>query len=138
MARAAGPPALPPAGRIGAVHDFVRDTVRFGYSCGDALPASAVLADGYGQGNTKATLMMALLRGLGIRCRLHGFTTSIQRTGINRDLGTFANPDDFSAAHRQLRGFRGWLFRVAVRHWMNLRLAGLRRGLVPKIPGDGR
>jgi len=33
-----------------------------------------VLADGYGQCNTKGTLFMALLRALGVPCRLHGFT----------------------------------------------------------------
>ncbi len=33
-----------------------------------------MLSDGYGQCNTKGTLLMALLRGVGIRCRLHGFT----------------------------------------------------------------
>ena len=37
-------------------------------------PASEVLADGYGQCNTKAILIMAILRALEIPCRLHGFT----------------------------------------------------------------
>lgn len=60
--------------RIGAVYDFVRDEIAFGYNSADDIPASAVLADGYGQCNTKGTLLMALLRGVGIRCRLHGFT----------------------------------------------------------------
>ncbi|MGK7296856.1 MAG: transglutaminase-like domain-containing protein [Candidatus Wenzhouxiangella sp. M2_3B_020] len=60
--------------RIGAAYDFVRDEIRFGYNRADAIPASEVLADGYGQCNTKATLLMALLRGLGLPCRLHGFT----------------------------------------------------------------
>jgi hypothetical protein len=46
----------------------------FGYNVSDNLPASAVLADGIGQCNTKGTLLMALLRGTGIPCRLHGFT----------------------------------------------------------------
>ncbi|WP_112321362.1 transglutaminase-like domain-containing protein [Oceanibium sediminis] len=60
--------------RIGAAYDFVRDDIRFGCNRADDIPASEVLADGYGQCNTKATLLMALLRGLGIPCRLHGFT----------------------------------------------------------------
>lgn len=40
-----------------------------------------MLADGYGQCNTKSTLLMALLRGSGLACRLHGFTVdkSVQR-----------------------------------------------------------
>lgn len=60
--------------RIGAIYDFVRDEIPFGYNTEDELPASAVLADGYGQCNTKATLLMALFRATGIACRLHGFT----------------------------------------------------------------
>ncbi len=60
--------------RIKAIYDYVRDAILFGYNSDDSLPASAVLADGYGQCNTKGTLFMALLRGCGIPCRVHGFT----------------------------------------------------------------
>ncbi len=59
---------------IGAVYDFARDEIKFGYNRDDAIAASEVLSDGIGQCNTKATLLMALLRALGVRCRLHGFT----------------------------------------------------------------
>ena len=209
---------LPPFERIGAAYDFVRDEVAFGYNRDDAIPASAVLADGYGQCNTKATLLMALLRALGVPCRLHGFMihkrlqrgvvpevayriapeeilhswvevewedrwvnlegfildapflgalqtefagrsslcaygagtdclqapgvawsggdTYIQRTGIARDLGLYDDPDGFYAEHRQAFGLvRGLLYRHAIRHWMNRRVAGIRRGRVPTIPG---
>jgi transglutaminase-like putative cysteine protease len=44
---------LPPYERIGAVYDFVRNEI----AC-----------------NTKGTLLMALLRAVGIPCRFHGFT----------------------------------------------------------------
>lgn len=206
--------------RIGAAYDFVRNEILFGYNASDALPASRVLEDGYGQCNTKNTLLMALLRGLGIACRFHGFTihkslqrgvvpeaiywmtprdilhswvevfhegrwitlegfilddgvlgalqaafpgrsslcaygagtdclqspdvewrgrdTFIQRTGINRDLGTFDAPDDFYVDHTQLTGFRGLLYRYGVRHWMNRRVTAMRRGSVPRIPGGNR
>lgn len=60
--------------RIGAAYDFVRNEISFGYNRADDIPASEVLSDGYGQCNTKGTLLMALLRGVGVRCRLHGFT----------------------------------------------------------------
>lgn len=60
--------------RVGAAYDFVRNEILFGYNSDDALSASKVLADGYGQCNTKGTLLMALLRGLSIPCRFHGFT----------------------------------------------------------------
>lgn len=60
--------------RIGAVYAFVRDDIAFGYNASDDLPASQVLADGIGQCNTKGTLLMALLRAVGVACRFHGFT----------------------------------------------------------------
>ncbi len=60
--------------RIKAIYGYVRDEVLFGYNVDDAIPASRVLADGYGQCNTKGTLFMALLRCCGIPCRVHGFT----------------------------------------------------------------
>lgn len=209
---------LSPFERIGAAYDFVRDEIAFGYNRDDAIPASEVLRDGYGQCNTKATLLMALLRGLDVPCRLHGFTihkalqrgvvpeiayriapesilhswveverggawvnlegfildalflsalqtafagrsslcaygagtdcltdppvawmgsdTYIQRTGINRDLGLYDDPDAFYAKHTQAFGLvRGFIYRHAIRHWMNARVAGIRRGRVPTIPG---
>lgn len=60
--------------KIGAAYEYVRDEVLFGYNKSDDIPASQVLSDGYGQCNTKGNLLMALLRGLGIACRFHGFT----------------------------------------------------------------
>lgn len=60
--------------KIGAVYDFVRNDIAFGYNRADDIPASEVLSDGYGQCNTKGTLLMALLRAVGLKCRTHGFT----------------------------------------------------------------
>ena len=65
---------LPTCERIGAAYEFVRDEIKFGYNKSDDLKASQVLQEGIGQCNTKANLLMALLRALGISCRLHGFT----------------------------------------------------------------
>ena len=59
--------------RIRQIYGFVRDGILFGYNADDSIPASKVLADGYGQCNTKATLLMTLLRACGIPCRVHGF-----------------------------------------------------------------
>jgi len=69
---------LPVFQRIGAVYDYVRDEVAFGYNVSDDLPASRVLAEGIGQCNTKGTLLMALLRAVGVPCRFHGFTIDKQ------------------------------------------------------------
>lgn len=75
---------LPPYEAIGAIYAFVKDEIAFGYNASDDIPASAVLADGYGQCNTKGTLLMALLRAVGIPCRFHGFTifNTLQRGAI--------------------------------------------------------
>ncbi|WP_315121190.1 transglutaminase-like domain-containing protein [uncultured Clostridium sp.] len=59
--------------KIKAVYDFVRNEIKFGYNRSDDILASEVLKDGYGQCNTKSILLMALLRALGIPCRIHGF-----------------------------------------------------------------
>ena len=61
-------------GKIVSAYNFVKDEILFGYNISDSVPATKVLADGYGQCNTKGTLFMALLRALGIECRVHGFT----------------------------------------------------------------
>ncbi len=60
--------------RVKAIYTFVRDEIEFGYNLADDIPASEVLRDGYGQCNTKATLLMALLRATGVPNRIHGFT----------------------------------------------------------------
>jgi len=64
--------------KIGAVYQFVKDEILFGYNKSDDIRASEVLSDGYGQCNTKGNLLMALLRGVGIQCRFHGFTIEQQ------------------------------------------------------------
>ncbi len=65
--------------KIREIYNFVRDEIKFGYNTDDDIPASKVLADGYGQCNTKGTLFMAILRAVGVPCRMHGFT-------INKEL----------------------------------------------------
>lgn len=60
--------------KIKEIYNFVRDEIKFGYNVDDSISASRVLKDGYGQCNTKGTLFMALLRAVGIPCRVHGFT----------------------------------------------------------------
>ena len=60
--------------RINRIYLFVRDEILFGYNRSDDIKASEVLKDGYGQCNTKSTLLMALFRAVNIPCRFHGFT----------------------------------------------------------------
>src|SRR6218665_2699624 len=60
--------------RIKSIYNFVRDEIKFGYNTADDIPASEILKNGYGQCNTKATLLMTLLRAVEIPNRIHGFT----------------------------------------------------------------
>lgn len=60
--------------KVQSVYNFVRDEIVFGYNESDDISASQVLHDGYGQCNTKSTLLMALLRAVGVENRIHGFT----------------------------------------------------------------
>ena len=67
-----------------------------------------------------------------------GEDTYIQKTGIARDLGTFASPDDFFENRKQAIGrFQEQLYRHAIRHWMNARVRKIRNGDVPPVPGLG-
>ncbi len=60
--------------RLKSIYNFVRDEIKFGYNTSDDISASEVLKDGYGQCNTKGTLLMALLRAVNIPNRVHGST----------------------------------------------------------------
>lgn len=60
--------------KIKKIYNFVRDNIKFGYNEKDSIKSTQVIKDGYGQCNTKSTLLMSLLRGAGIPCRIHGFT----------------------------------------------------------------
>mgnify|MGYP006405440259 CR=1 FL=1 len=84
--------SLLPYDAIGAIYHYVRDDILFGYNADDRLSASQVLKDGYGQCNTKGTLLMALLRAVGIPTRFHGFTiyNELQRGAIPNYLFIFA------------------------------------------------
>ena len=68
----------------GAIYDIVRKEIDFGYNRSGDIRDSQVLADGFGQCNTKGTLLMAPLRGADVRCSLHGFTIyhALQRGGL--------------------------------------------------------
>jgi hypothetical protein len=61
-------------------------------------------------------------------------------TGVNRDLGSYDDPDAFYAQHHaNLSGFREWLYRHVVRHRMNRNVASIRtcRGAVSCGPRAG-
>lgn len=60
--------------RVKNIYNYVRDDIKMGFSSSDDMKASQVLREGYGQCNTKSTLLMALLRAVHIPNRIHGFT----------------------------------------------------------------
>ncbi|MCI8407883.1 MAG: transglutaminase family protein [Lachnospiraceae bacterium] len=78
--------------KIGAIYDYVQNNILFGYNKYDYITAKQVLADGIGQCNTKATLLMALLRAVGVPCRLHGtrVTRVLQCTLMPKIMAKFA------------------------------------------------
>lgn len=80
--------------KIGAIYDFVQNEILLGYNKYDNLTAVQVLHDGIGQCNTKATLIMALLRAVGIPCRLHGskVTKVFQRSLMPKIMAKLAPP----------------------------------------------
>ncbi len=65
---------LPEFERIARIYEFVQNEIDFGYNEADDIPASRVYSDGYGQCNTKGTLLMTLLRKCAVPCRFHAFT----------------------------------------------------------------
>lgn len=80
--------------KIGAIYDHVQNNTLLGYNKYDDLSATQVLADGIGQCNTKATLLMALLRAVGLSCRLHGtrVTKVFQRSLMPKIMAKLAPP----------------------------------------------
>jgi len=60
--------------RIKSIYNFVKDDITFGFNVQDNITSTLVLKDTYGQCNTKAILLMSLLRKAGVPCRLHGST----------------------------------------------------------------
>lgn len=80
--------------KIGAIYDYVQNNILLGYNKCDNLTATQVLAEGIGQCNTKATLLMALLRAVGVPCRLHGakVTKVFQRGLMPKIMARLAPP----------------------------------------------
>lgn len=97
---------------IGEIYHYVRDEISFGYNADDCIAASQVLKDGYGQCNTKGTLLIALLRAVNIPSRFHGFTiyNDLQRGAIPNYLFVLA-PD---------RIIHSWVEIYHNNRWINL------------------
>ena len=122
-------------GKLKQLFLFVRDDIRFAFpDDGDLVKASDTLSLGYGQCNTKATLLLALCRVIGIPARIHfsliskdiqkGFFTGlaywlmpqeishswieVEVDGSWRRIDTFINDLPlFNAAKTELKR-RGW------------------------------
>lgn len=83
--------------QILSIYNFVRDDIQFGFNALDTIPASEILKEGIGQCNTKSILFMALLRAIGVPCRIHGFTISkTVQAGIMKGELYDMMPDEIS------------------------------------------
>jgi len=102
--------SLPQHEQIGSIYNFVRNEIAFGYNRADDISASEVLSDGFGQCNTKGTLLMALLRAVGVRCRLHGFTIhkALQR-GVVPELIYPIAPEEIIHSWVEVETEKGWV-----------------------------
>ncbi|MGF7050072.1 hypothetical protein J2T13_004595 [Paenibacillus sp. DS2015] len=96
--------------QISEVYNFVRNEIKFGYNRGDALTATEILGDGLGQCNTKGILLMALLRGIGVPCRIQGFTIDkkMQKGALNGVAYTLA-PAKIIHAYTEILYNNEWL-----------------------------
>lgn len=80
--------------KIKAIYEFVQNEILLGFNAYDTLTAVQVLNEGIGQCNTKATLLMALLRSVDIPCRLHAFdVTKDFQQGVTSKLIHKLAPD---------------------------------------------
>lgn len=97
--------------KVKRIYNFVRDEIQFGYNSSDDVPASQVLKDGYGQCNTKSTLLMALLRAVGIPNRIHGFTINkaLQKGAIS-GLWYKLSPDNILHSWVEVNVNNNWYF----------------------------
>ncbi len=101
---------LEPRERARQIYLYVRDEIPFGYNEKDALPASKVLADGYGQCNTKTILLMALLRAAGIPSRFHGATIHKRlQKGVVTGLAYRIAPDDIVHSWAEIEVDGRWI-----------------------------
>jgi hypothetical protein len=87
---------LPGEEKIRSIYNFCKDEILFGFNSNtDDMPASGVLAEKIGHCNTKATLFMALLRAVGVPCRIHAFTiTKKLQKGAMGAVAYFMAPDE--------------------------------------------
>ncbi|SEW35823.1 Transglutaminase-like superfamily protein [Aliiroseovarius sediminilitoris] len=87
-----------PRRKLDRIFHYVRDEIRFGFPMnGDFVKASETIQLGYGQCNTKATLLLALCKAAGIQARIHFslITKDIQK-GFFTGLAYWLMPNEIS------------------------------------------
>jgi transglutaminase-like putative cysteine protease len=90
--------ATTPRGKLDQIFHYVRDDIRFGFPMnGDFVKASETIRLGYGQCNTKATLLLALCKAADIPARIHFslITKDIQK-GFFTGLAYWLMPQEIS------------------------------------------
>ena len=95
---------------IEAAYTFVRDEIAYGYTSRFQIPASVVLASKQGNCITKTTLLMALLRRLGIPCRLKaGLVQKVIHRGLLHGMSYALSPAELHHTWLEVRYNNRWI-----------------------------
>lgn len=97
-------------GKLELLFHYVRDDIQFAFpENGDFVKASDTIRLGYGQCNTKATLLLALCKAIGIPARIHFslITKDIQK-GFFTGLGYWLIPSEISHSWVEVEVDESW------------------------------
>lgn len=98
--------------QIDAVYTFVRDEILYGYSRSFSISGSHVLTTGYGNCLTKTTLLMTLLRAIGVPCRMKAsMVDKVLHRGLLGPLAYRLSPDAL---------YHGWVNMLYNGKWIEI------------------
>lgn len=96
--------------QIEAVYTYVRDEIAYGYTTRFQISATQVLASKQGNCITKTTLLMALLRSLGIPCRLKaGLVEKVIHRGLLHGMSYTLSPAELYHTWLEVRYNNRWV-----------------------------
>lgn len=96
--------------QIEAVYTYVRDEIAYGYTTRFQISATQVLASKQGNCITKTTLLMALLRSIGIPCRLKaGLVEKVIHRGLLHGMSYALSPAELYHTWLEVRYNNRWV-----------------------------
>ncbi|MEA4860812.1 hypothetical protein SDC9_61307 [bioreactor metagenome] len=96
--------------QIEAVYTYVRDEIAYGYTTRFQISATQVLASKQGNCITKTTLLMALLRSIGIPCRLKaGLVEKVIHRGLLHGMSYTLSPAELYHTWLEVRYNNRWV-----------------------------